>query len=129
MLDHNPNIAMKKSGDFHEEDAQKDYPTKLNPTFHDHMEQEDDDFEDDEDDHDHESSQEVDHDSTGDSGPKTGSTSSNSTVEEMSDKKASGSVTGSVRPYVRSKNPRLRWTPDLHLRFVHAIERLGGQES
>nr|GMD89516.1 myb-like protein H [Ipomoea batatas] len=35
----------------------------------------------------------------------------------------------SVRPYVRSKIPRLRWTPDLHLSFVHAIERLGGQES
>ncbi|KAF2309537.1 hypothetical protein GH714_003741 [Hevea brasiliensis] len=24
--------------------------------------------------------------------------------------------------------PRLRWTPDLHLSFVHAVERLGGQE-
>ncbi|ESQ52483.1 hypothetical protein EUTSA_v10016890mg [Eutrema salsugineum] len=47
--------------------------------------------------------------------------SSNSTVEE-SDKKAK------VRPYVRSKVPRLRWTPDLHLRFVRAVERLGGQE-
>ncbi|XP_042008683.1 putative Myb family transcription factor At1g14600 isoform X1 [Salvia splendens] len=34
----------------------------------------------------------------------------------------------SVRQYVRSKMPRLRWTPDLHLSFVHAIERLGGQE-
>lgn len=34
-----------------------------------------------------------------------------------------------VRQYVRSKMPRLRWTPDLHLSFVHAIERLGGQES
>ncbi|KAL4313319.1 hypothetical protein GQ457_01G041770 [Hibiscus cannabinus] len=33
-----------------------------------------------------------------------------------------------VRQYVRSKLPRLRWTPDLHLSFVHAIERLGGQE-
>lgn len=49
--------------------------------------------------------------------------SSNSTVEE-SEKKPS-----SVRPYVRSKMPRLRWTPDLHLRFMHAVERLGGQES
>lgn len=48
--------------------------------------------------------------------------SSNSTVEE-SDKKTK------VRPYVRSKVPRLRWTPDLHLRFVRAVERLGGQES
>ncbi|XP_024026539.1 uncharacterized protein LOC21393650 [Morus notabilis] len=36
--------------------------------------------------------------------------------------------TSSVRPYVRSKMPRLRWTPDLHLAFVHAVERLGGQE-
>ncbi|KAK6122454.1 hypothetical protein DH2020_043804 [Rehmannia glutinosa] len=32
-----------------------------------------------------------------------------------------------VRQYVRSKVPRLRWTPDLHNCFVHAIERLGGQ--
>ncbi|KAK9267429.1 hypothetical protein L1049_009855 [Liquidambar formosana] len=33
-----------------------------------------------------------------------------------------------VRQYVRSKMPRLRWTPDLHLSFVHAVERLGGQD-
>lgn len=33
-----------------------------------------------------------------------------------------------VRQYVRSKMPRLRWTPDLHLSFVRAVERLGGQE-
>ncbi|KAB1224468.1 hypothetical protein CJ030_MR2G016357 [Morella rubra] len=50
-----------------------------------------------------------------------GGSSSNSTIEE-SDKKPS------VRPYIRSKMPRLRWTPDLHLRFVHAVEKLGGQE-
>lgn len=36
---------------------------------------------------------------------------------------------GTVRRYVRSKLPRLRWTPDLHRSFVHAIQRLGGQES
>ncbi|CAL5410680.1 unnamed protein product [Camellia sinensis] len=36
--------------------------------------------------------------------------------------------TGGVRPYVRSKMPRLRWTPDLHQCFVHAVERLGGEE-
>lgn len=54
---------------------------------------------------------------------KNGGCSSNSTVEENGNKKPS------VRPYVRSKLPRLRWTPDLHLRFVHAVERLGGQES
>ncbi|KAL2557872.1 uncharacterized protein Fot_02611 [Forsythia ovata] len=53
--------------------------------------------------------------------PKDGGSSSNSTVEE-SEKKPS------VRPYVRSKMPRLRWTPDLHLRFVNAVERLGGQD-
>ncbi|WJX22818.1 hypothetical protein P8452_12092 [Trifolium repens] len=33
-----------------------------------------------------------------------------------------------VRPYVRSKMPRLRWTPDLHRCFAHAVERLGGEE-
>lgn len=54
--------------------------------------------------------------------PKNGGSSSNSTVEE-NDKKPP------VRPYVRSKMPRLRWTPDLHLRFVNAVEKLGGQES
>ncbi|CAL4915327.1 unnamed protein product [Urochloa decumbens] len=36
-------------------------------------------------------------------------------------------VEGAVRQYNRSKVPRLRWTPDLHRRFVHAIHRLGGQ--
>ncbi|XP_011025033.1 PREDICTED: putative Myb family transcription factor At1g14600 [Populus euphratica] len=35
---------------------------------------------------------------------------------------------GAVRQYVRSKVPRLRWTPELHRCFVHAIERLGGQD-
>lgn len=51
--------------------------------------------------------------------------SSNSIVEE-GEKKATSS---GVRPYVRSKMPRLRWTPELHLCFVRAVERLGGQES
>ncbi|KAA8534039.1 hypothetical protein F0562_031556 [Nyssa sinensis] len=59
-----------------------------------------------------------------DSKPKNGASSSNSTVEENEKKAASGSV----RQYIRSKNPRLRWTPDLHLCFAHAVERLGGQE-
>ncbi|XP_057801169.1 transcription repressor KAN1-like isoform X2 [Salvia miltiorrhiza] len=31
-----------------------------------------------------------------------------------------------IRPYVRSKTPRLRWTPDLHRRFLQAVETLGG---
>ncbi|KAF4387354.1 hypothetical protein G4B88_026433 [Cannabis sativa] len=33
-----------------------------------------------------------------------------------------------IKQYVRSKTPRLRWTPDLHLCFVRAVERLGGQD-
>ncbi|KAE9447594.1 hypothetical protein C3L33_20505, partial [Rhododendron williamsianum] len=53
---------------------------------------------------------------------KDGSSSSNSTVDEFKKKAAA------VRPYVRSKTPRLRWTPDLHLRFVHAVGRLGGPD-
>lgn len=55
---------------------------------------------------------------------KSGGSSSNSTVDENEKK----TDTGSVRPYMRSKMPRLRWTPDLHLCFVHAVERLGGQD-
>ncbi|XP_075498945.1 uncharacterized protein LOC142537285 isoform X2 [Primulina tabacum] len=51
-----------------------------------------------------------------------GSSSNISAVEEISNKKSS------VRPYVRSKMPRLQWTPDLHLLFEQAVERLGGQE-
>ncbi|GFQ08173.1 putative myb family transcription factor at1g14600 [Phtheirospermum japonicum] len=33
-----------------------------------------------------------------------------------------------VRQYVRSKVPRLRWTPHLHNCFIHAIDRLGGHD-
>lgn len=33
---------------------------------------------------------------------------------------------GAVRQYIRSKVPRLRWTPELHRCFVHAIQTLGG---
>ncbi|GLJ37155.1 hypothetical protein SUGI_0753570 [Cryptomeria japonica] len=40
---------------------------------------------------------------------------------------STGNVEGRVRQYVRSKMPRLRWTPDLHHSFLHAVERLGGQ--
>ncbi|KAJ0887739.1 putative transcription factor MYB-HB-like family [Helianthus annuus] len=71
--------------------------------------------------------EQVNHNSPSTSRPKNGSTSSNSTVEESDKKNNSGS--GYVRPYVRSKNPRLRWTPELHLRFIHAVDKLGGQES
>ncbi|XP_052312551.1 uncharacterized protein LOC18102688 isoform X3 [Populus trichocarpa] len=55
-----------------------------------------------------------------------GVSTSNSSVEENEKEAVS---TGSVRQYIRSKMPRLRWTPDLHLCFVHAVERLGGQDN
>ncbi|XP_038882968.1 probable transcription factor KAN3 [Benincasa hispida] len=59
--------------------------------------------------------------------------SSNSTIEENNNSNNNDeqhkTKPPTVRPYVRSKLPRLRWTPDLHLRFVHAVERLGGQEN
>ncbi|KAF7072406.1 hypothetical protein CFC21_077542 [Triticum aestivum] len=53
-----------------------------------------------------------------------------STVEEEGgqDMTRAGDSSSSVRPYVRSKNPRLRWTPELHHCFVRAVERLGGQD-
>ncbi|KAG2332371.1 hypothetical protein Bca52824_003551 [Brassica carinata] len=35
---------------------------------------------------------------------------------------------GSVRPYNRSKTPRLRWTPELHICFLQAVKRLGGPD-
>ncbi|XVF87323.1 hypothetical protein PTKIN_Ptkin18bG0111100 [Pterospermum kingtungense] len=50
-----------------------------------------------------------------------GSSSNNNVSDGGNDRRT-------VRQYVRSKLPRLRWTPDLHLSFVHAVERLGGQE-
>ncbi|KAI4373175.1 hypothetical protein MLD38_011332 [Melastoma candidum] len=39
-----------------------------------------------------------------------------------------GRSSGTVRQYVRSKVPRLRWTPELHRCFLEAIDRLGGQD-
>ncbi|KAI9196812.1 hypothetical protein LWI28_027225 [Acer negundo] len=69
----------------------------------------------------------------------TSASSSNSVVlvdqegDDDDDQKSStmiignSSITG-VRPYVRSNVPRLRWTPDLHRRFVQVVERLGGQK-
>ncbi|WCJ19929.1 Homeodomain-like superfamily protein [Euphorbia peplus] len=55
---------------------------------------------------------------------RNGESSSNCSFE--SEKKEGSNR--SVRRYIRSKMPRLRWTPDLHLCFLHAVEKLGGQE-
>ncbi|KAI3993506.1 hypothetical protein MKX01_002519 [Papaver californicum] len=60
--------------------------------------------------------------------PENGGCSSNSTVDESERKGNNNNNSSGVRPYVRSKTPRLRWTPDLHMCFIHAVERLGGQE-
>lgn len=48
--------------------------------------------------------------------------------DDDNDNDSKNSTTG-VRQYKRSKVPRLRWTPDLHLCFVQAVDTLGGQES
>ncbi|KAI3829991.1 hypothetical protein L1987_04123 [Smallanthus sonchifolius] len=65
-----------------------------------------------------------------DDGTKTKSSESsgnNSTVDQQEGDQKMNTSTG-VRQYVRSKMPRLRWTPELHHIFVRAVERLGGQE-
>ena len=79
--------------------------------------------------------------STTDVGGGSGSSSNNSSTNNNSESKKADAKGGSksevsgeqrvpsVRQYNRSKLPRLRWTPDLHMAFVHAVERLGGQES
>ncbi|KAK1424814.1 hypothetical protein QVD17_20152 [Tagetes erecta] len=48
--------------------------------------------------------------------------------EKVDEGSSSKNRKGPVRQYVRSKMPRLRWTPELHRAFVNAIERLGGQD-
>ncbi|CAA7055819.1 unnamed protein product [Microthlaspi erraticum] len=55
-------------------------------------------------------------------------------AEENKNEEGSSSVedeeqatsSNNVRQYVRSNMPRLRWTPDLHLSFIRAVQRLGG---
>uniref|UniRef100_A0A7N0TYW9 HTH myb-type domain-containing protein n=1 Tax=Kalanchoe fedtschenkoi TaxID=63787 RepID=A0A7N0TYW9_KALFE len=57
-----------------------------------------------------------------------GNSTSSNNDDDREDEKKRNNGTNTVRQYVRSKMPRLRWTPDLHMCFVHAVERLGGQE-
>ncbi|KMZ70433.1 MYB transcription factor-like [Zostera marina] len=49
--------------------------------------------------------------------------------KEAREDQSSTGKNGGVRQYIRSKVPRLRWTPDLHRCFVSAIEKLGGQDN
>uniref|UniRef100_M0Y082 Uncharacterized protein n=1 Tax=Hordeum vulgare subsp. vulgare TaxID=112509 RepID=M0Y082_HORVV len=57
------------------------------------------------------------------------SSSNNSSTNHASEtQEGTGAGEHRVRQYNRSKLPRLRWTPDLHMAFIRAVERLGGQE-
>ena len=50
-------------------------------------------------------------------------------LEEMMSSSQNYTVSATrIRPYVRSKNPRLRWSEELHKSFVLAVERLGGED-
>jgi hypothetical protein len=40
-----------------------------------------------------------------------------------------GDATAAAAAVSRDTKQRLRWTPDLHERFVHAVARLGGPDS
>ncbi|KAI7727174.1 hypothetical protein M8C21_031472 [Ambrosia artemisiifolia] len=62
-----------------------------------------------------------------DDGTKTKSSESSGNTSTVDQQEGEKTSTG-VRQYVRSKMPRLRWTPELHHIFVRAVERLGGQE-
>ncbi|KAG2606856.1 uncharacterized protein LOC120668929 [Panicum virgatum] len=57
-----------------------------------------------------------------------GSNNKDHDMNSSSKGEGGGDRAQTVRQYNRSKLPRLRWTPDLHMAFVHAVERLGGQE-
>ncbi|KAH0467808.1 hypothetical protein IEQ34_002841 [Dendrobium chrysotoxum] len=62
-------------------------------------------------------------------GEEEGSSSNNNSGDNrFYGEKSSAAAAIGVRQYVKSKLPRLRWTSELHLLFVRAIERLGGQE-
>ncbi|XP_062014506.1 probable transcription factor KAN4 [Rosa rugosa] len=49
-------------------------------------------------------------------------------AERMIMPRPTGQLAAMVRRYVRSKAPRIHWTPDLHRCFVHAVDILGGED-
>lgn len=82
-----------------------------------------------EEDNDAEDEDDGDGDDLDDGGSTTEVAGGGSSSSTNSKKNEGGERGPTVRQYIRSKMPRLRWTPDLHTSFVHAVERLGGQES
>ncbi|KFK37114.1 myb family transcription factor [Arabis alpina] len=52
----------------------------------------------------------------------------NEEESSIEDEDQHGTSSNNVRQYVRSNMPRLRWTHDLHLSFVRAVQRLGGPD-
>ncbi|KAK1426855.1 hypothetical protein QVD17_15535 [Tagetes erecta] len=70
----------------------------------------------------------LDQDDDGNNTKSSESSGNNSVADQQDDDKLGASNSTRVRQYVRSKMPRLRWTPELHHVFVRAVERLGGQE-
>lgn len=61
-------------------------------------------------------------------GNSTSSNTAGNDNRELGDDQKRNDGASTVRQYIRSKMPRLRWTPNLHMCFVQAVERLGGQE-
>ncbi|KAL8215188.1 hypothetical protein R6Q57_004637 [Mikania cordata] len=76
----------------------------------------------------HLSSRKLEDDDDGTKTKSSESSANNSTVDQQEGEKMADNTSTGVRQYVKSKMPRLRWTPELHSIFVRAVERLGGQE-
>ncbi|KAD3338493.1 hypothetical protein E3N88_34014 [Mikania micrantha] len=76
----------------------------------------------------HLSSRKLEDDDDGTKTKSSESSANNSTVDQQEGEKMTDHTSTGVRQYVKSKMPRLRWTPELHSIFVRAVERLGGQE-
>lgn len=69
-----------------------------------------------------------DHDDDGNKITKSNESSGNNSMVDQVEGDQKLEASARVRQYIRSRMPRLRWTPELHLIFVRAVERLGGQE-